>query len=291
MADPLLNAMVGPYVLREMISAGGIAEVYRAQHREDGRSYAVKVIRPERQADKLHAKAFREEFALLQRLAHPSIPKARRFDTVAGRACMVMDLIPGTTIHQMRADRASFDALEAFTKLTASVAYLHANDVVHNDLKLENVILRPDGSIGLVDFGNARVINRTGLFHRLLKRRPPVFGTPTYIAPELIAGEGRPTCQSDLYSLGVCCFIMLTGLPPFTHDRKSGRLRAAVSETAPSIRSRVPSLSPAFARLIDLCLAKDPTQRLDNAGHLQHAIKASLKSAGSGTAGIEPIEV
>lgn len=269
----LTTAVVGPYVLRELISAGGVAEVYRAQHRDDHKEYAVKVIRPERQSEKHHAKAFADEFDLLCRLDHPQIPKARRKDEVRGRACMVIDLVPGRTLHVLREENAGFDAFAAFRQIVAVTAYLHQQEIVHNDLKLENVILRPDGQIGLVDYGNARPVARKSLLHRLLKRKEPTFGTPTYLAPELISGEGEASFRSDVYSLGVCAFILLTGQPPFVYDRKSARLRAAVNQQAPSIRTRLPKLSPNLTRLIDSTLAKDPEHRPVDAIRLSEALR------------------
>mgnify|MGYP000546895790 CR=1 FL=1 len=295
MAVSLANATVGPFVVRELISAGGIAEVYRAQHRDDAKSYALKVMRPERQAEKQHLKAFRNEFALLQRLDHPGIPKGRRLDEVKGRACIVLDHVPGKTLYALRAEKAAFDAVDALRKLVAITAYLHGQGLVHNDLKLENVILRPDGEISLVDFGNAREQVKPGLLGRLLRRRAPVFGTPTYLAPELIADETFPTPRSDCYSLGVCCFILLTGEPPFVYDRKSARLRAAVNQAPPSLRSRVPSVSLSFARLIDSCLAKDPAHRPTDARTLGEALRVVAKAASGGRpvdAGpVEPIDL
>lgn len=279
MAVSLINCTIGPFVVRESISAGGIAEVFRAQHRDDSKSYAVKVMRPERQAEKHHLKAFNDEFALLQRLDHPGIPKARRLDEVRGRPCMVMDHVPGRTLHALRLEKVAFDALDAFRQLVAIVAYLHGEGLVHNDLKLENAILRPDGGISLVDFGNARSASGPGLLGRLLRRREPVFGTPTYLAPELIADEGSPSPRSDCYALGVCCFILLTGEPPFVFDRKSARLRAAVNQTAPSLRSRVPAVPSTFARLIDSCLAKDPTHRPVDARAMNEALRIVAKAA------------
>ena len=130
MSVSLTNAVIGPFVVREPISAGGIAEVYRAQHRDDGRSYAVKVMRPERQAEKQHYKAFRDEFAQLQRLDHPDIPKARRLDEIKGRACMVIDYVPGRTLFALRAEKVAFDPLDVFRKLVAIVAYLHDQGLV-----------------------------------------------------------------------------------------------------------------------------------------------------------------
>lgn len=289
MTSVFTNATVGPYVLRELISAGGVAEVFKAHHRDGQGEYAVKVIRPERMSEKHHAKAFKDEFELMESLDHPGIPKVRRFDAVRGRPCIVMDYVPGRPLHLLIDEKARFDAQDAFLRLAEIVAYLHANGIVHNDLKLENVVLRPDGRISLVDFGNARRAQSKGLIARLFKARVPVFGTPTYLAPELIAGEGDPSFRSDLYSLGVCCFILFTGGPPFVYDRKSARLRAAVNQVAPSLGSRRAGLSPSFVKLIDACLAKDPSHRPEDAQRLFHACRVIKKATGA--AGVGSIEV
>jgi serine/threonine protein kinase len=280
MAETLINQSVGPYVVREPISAGGVAEVFRVQHRTDHSVLALKVLRPERQAEKHHLKAFNDEFDLLSRLDHPGIPKARRREEIKGRACILMDFVPGQTLHALQSHAGRFDAITAFLQLTGITAYLHREGVVHNDLKLENAILRPDGSLALVDFGNARIGQKKGIFARLLGKREPTFGTPTYLAPELISGEGSPSFRSDCYSLAVCCFILLSGEPPFNYDRKSARLRAAVNQAAPTLRGRVPSVSSSFSKLVDTCLAKDPAQRLDSAEVLHNGLKLVLKASG-----------
>jgi len=281
MSATLIQQSVGPYVVREAISAGGVAEVFRVQHRSDGTSLALKVIRPERHKEKHHLKAFLEEHDLLSRLDHPGIPKARRRDEIAGRPCILMDFIPGQTLHALQAAGTRFDAVTAFVHLVGITSYLHQQGVVHNDLKLENVIRRPDGSVALVDFGNARTGQKKGLLARFLGKKEPTFGTPTYLAPEIIAGEGEPSFRSDCYSLGVCCFILLSGEPPFNYDRKSARLRAAVNQAPPSLKTRVPSVSPNFAKLIDTCLAKDPAQRLESAEMLHNGLKMVLKASGA----------
>lgn len=289
MTSVFMNITVGPYVLREAISAGGVAEVFRAQHRETHQNFAAKVIRPERQAEKHHVKAFHDEFHLLQKLDHPGIPKARLLDQVKGRDCMIMDLVPGRPLHLLKEEQVDFDAQGAFLGLVDIVAYLHAQGVIHNDLKLENVLLGPKGKISLVDFGNARMAQKKGLLGRIFAKKEPIFGTPTYLAPELIAGEGDISFRSDCYALGVCCFILLTGDPPFVYDRKSARLRAAVSKAAPSLASRRTGLSPSFVRLIDACLAKDAEQRPEDAQRVHHACRLIQKAGG--TSSIRSIDV
>src|SRR5258708_6078668 len=110
MSDPaIINASLGPYVVRELISAGGVAEVYRVQHREDGRNHAAKIMRPERQAEKQHLKAFADEFALLEKLDHPRTPGGRRFGEIKGRATMIIDYFPGQTLHATTEAGTRFD--------------------------------------------------------------------------------------------------------------------------------------------------------------------------------------
>src|SRR3954468_23428453 len=130
----LVNAAFGPYVLRSLISAGGIAEVYRGQHNSGGGDVAIKVMRPERAAEKQHAKAFADEFALLSRLKHPSIPRALRDGEIKGRPCIVLEFIPGEPLPVLVERGVSLDASAIFARLVKTVGYLHDQGVVHNDL-------------------------------------------------------------------------------------------------------------------------------------------------------------
>src|SRR5579859_3729034 len=99
MPDAFINASFGPYLLRELISAGGIAEVYRATHQDDQRAVAVKMMRPEMQKDKDHLTCFKDEFEYLKRLSHDALPAARRIGEIRGRASFAMDYIAGDPLH------------------------------------------------------------------------------------------------------------------------------------------------------------------------------------------------
>jgi serine/threonine protein kinase len=273
----LTNASFGPYVLRELVGAGGIAEVYRAQHREDGASQlAVKVMRIDRHLDNHHVKSFKAEFELLSRLSYDGVPKALRIGEINGRLAIAMQYFSGKPLHVLKGSIESLDVEAIFLRFTEIVGYLHSQRIVHNDLKLENVILQEDSSIGLVDFGNAREIS-LGLLGKLFRKKERVFATPSYVAPEVIAGEA-PNFRSDLYAIGVCCFMLLTGDAPFDNTRKSDRLRATMTSKAPSIGERSPGLTQAFVRLIDSCLVKDPEQRPRDAGQLHAQLQAISKS-------------
>jgi serine/threonine-protein kinase len=277
-----VNASFGPYTLRELISAGGIAEVYRAEHNDDHRSVAVKIMRPEKQSDKYHRSCFDEEFGFLKDLKHPALPAARRQGEIKGRACFAMDYFSGYPVHQIVRMDKPWDRVKAFYELVEAVAYLHGQNVIHADIKLENVILRPTGSIAVVDFGNARKVETKSFFARLFgTKKDRVFGTPTYLAPELLKGK-QPSYSSDVYALGVCAFIMLSGEPPFDASSRTGRLKANLNNEAPAIRSRCAELPQRAAQAIDRCLEKDPSERPGDAGSLLGLIK-EMNGASSDT--------
>lgn len=288
MSDPvvnnsLINASFGPYMLRELISAGGIAEVYRAEHSDDRKVVAVKVMRPEKQLDKYHRQCFQDEFAFLKELKYPGIPVGRRQGDIKGRDSFAMDYFSGYPVHQMASMDKAWDRIGAFYALVEIISYLHTQDVIHADLKLENVILRSTGGVAVVDFGNARRAAAKGFLARLFGgKNERVFGTPTYLAPELVKGKA-PSKESDVYALGICAFIMLSGEPPFNASSRTGRIKANLEEEPPLIRTRCTELPLRAAQAIDRCLNKEPSERPSDAGSLFGMIKELSDMAGETT--------
>jgi serine/threonine protein kinase len=273
MPDAFINAAFGPYLLREMISAGGIAEVYRATHQEDQRPVAVKMMRPEMQKDKDHLTCFKDEFEFLKRLSHEALPAARRFGEIRGRASFAMDYIAGEPLHVVIKKETPFNRIATFLELVEVVAYVHSQNIVHADLKLENIIMRPNHDLALVDFGNARAMIARSFLARLFSpAKTRVFGTPTYLAPELMKGA-QPSYASDVYSLGVCAFVLLSGEPPFHANSRTGRLKANLKSEAPAIRSRCTELPQQAADAIDRCLSKVPEERPATAESLLSLVK------------------
>ena len=276
MARTLANQTLGPFILREIIGVGGVAEVYRADHCNDSRQYAVKVMRPERVAERVQVRNFLEEFDTIQDLKHPSIPVPRRQGEIEGRPAFVMDLIAGANLATLLGEGRPFPGVQVLSQLCAVADYLHRQEIIHNDLKLENCMIRPDGHLVLVDYGSVHSSRRTGFLRRLFRKpKLQIFGTATYLAPELIQG-GRPTFRSDVYALGVCAFFMLSGRPPFEEARQSGRLKANLKAAPPSIAERVLDIHPEVASIFDACLAKDPQRRPQEASEVHAAAKLHL---------------
>jgi serine/threonine protein kinase len=269
----LIGSSLSPYIIRELIGIGGVAEVYRAQHLDLSRECAIKVMRAERAEEKEKVKAFNLEYEVLHRLSHPGIPAAQRQGEIDGRPCFQMDLIAGETLSSLVTQGATIPGPSVLQEITGIVAYLHEKKIVHNDLKLENMILRPDGGVTLIDFGNVREI-KDGVITRFFTKNKvdQIFGTVTYLAPELLNGK-KPTPQSDIYALGICAFLLLTGQPPFTVTRPSGRFRVHHEGKMPSIRERLPQLPSVISAGIDACLSKVPEQRPADAGTLLGILK------------------
>lgn len=271
-ASRLINQVIGPYHLVESLARGGVSDVFRATHVDDGRPAAVKVMRADQSGDRQQVKAFEAEFDLLRWLDHPSLPAGLRAGRIQDRPAMVMAYFPGLPLHRRCAEQRPFDRVGCFLALVGVVAYLHRNGVIHNDLKLENVILRDDGRLGLVDFGNAQQQRGGALWRRLFRSRA-VFGTASYIAPELAQG-GRASGASDCYALGVCAHMLLIGRGLFSGRQAAVRVKRAVEEIPPRICHRIDALPPSLGAVIDACVAKDPAARPADAGELRRRLQA-----------------
>lgn len=272
----LTGQQIGPFILQEVHGAGGVAEVYKAVHIDDEGPVAVKVLRPELVGDKERERSINLEADLLAELKHVSIPALRRRGTIDGRLATVMQFFTGETLKQLLEGKQRFDRIGAVLALVNVVAYLHEAGVIHNDLKLENVILRPQGKLGLVDFGNIRRLGgKRGLFGRLWGRGRPVFGTASYLAPELITG-GQPSLATDVYALGVCMHFLFSGTGHFNDTRQTKRLNRMVKEDAPSIAGKVRGLPAAIAKVVDQCLVRDPALRPADAIELKALIKHAI---------------
>ncbi|MBA2480092.1 MAG: serine/threonine protein kinase [Planctomycetes bacterium] len=278
-AATLVNRTFANHVIRDLIGAGGIAEVFRAVHVDDQRSVAaLKIMRPERGAEPRHVRDFEHEFALLKQLQHPGIPSAKRAGELDGRPCMLIGFFPGRTLAAEVAGGSVDRSPRTFVQVVDVVAHLHGLGIVHNDLKLENILHDADtGRLGVVDFGNAREPIKTSLFRRFLPKPKTVFGSVTYIAPELTAGH-QPTFASDVYALGICAFQLFAGSLPFA-ARATQRVRKSAAPIR-AIREHLPQLSAGAAKAIDACLDPRPMARPRDAGELRSAI-AEMESMGA----------
>ena len=234
---------LGEYCLLSLLGSGGMGEVYLADDAVHGRQVALKLIGQGR-AEEVRGRHFRHERRVLATLNHPHI--ARLYGsgvTAKGQAYLVMEYVEGERLDRYCQDHA-LDVtvrLALFRKVCAAVSYAHQNLVVHRDLKPANIRVTPEGEPKLLDFGIAKLLNPEGTVTRLdptLTMQGAM--TPEYASPEQIKGEAITTA-SDVYSLGVVLFELLTGQRPFAHlkSRRPDELARAICEHEPPRLSTV----------------------------------------------------
>jgi serine/threonine protein kinase len=272
------------YSLRDRIAGGGMGEVWRAVDEVLARDVAVKVLRPEYAADEDFLARFRAEARNAGMLSHHGI--ARVYDYGEDNCpYLVMELVPGEPISALlhREGRLPVDlALGVVAQVGSALGAAHAAGVVHRDVKPANLILTPEGTVKITDFGIARALGAPSL-----TRTGEVMGTASYLAPEQVSG-GRGTAASDVYSLGVVAYECLAGVRPFRDDDPLAIAVAHLREEPPPLPDHVP---PEARDLVMSALAKDPADRPEGAvefGRQAAAVRRRLRSAhpaGSGARG------
>ncbi|MEM1413338.1 MAG: serine/threonine-protein kinase [Myxococcota bacterium] len=260
--------LAGRYEVRAKLAAGGMGAVFGAWDEATGGPVALKLLHPELTGDPEMQRRFKREGSILMALDHPAVVRVRDVGTdERGRAYLAMELLEGETLHA-RLERTGALPLERVTPIALGIAAgleaAHAHGVLHGDLKPANVFLddRAEGTaaVRLVDFGTSKV-------HGLdrLTRTGEVIGTPTYMAPELLTGEGGIDARIDVYGLGVLLYQALAGSTPFT-ERNPGRLlyQIALGQGVP-LGERCPELPPEVVATIAQAMAPKAAERLPTA--------------------------
>ncbi len=264
--------VAGRYLLGEQLGAGGMGVVYRATHIVLGRPVAIKFLNPAL-ARKPEARArFRVEASTVARLAHPNVVTVIDFrEDADGIPFLVMEYVAGRSLRSIVAEgpvsvgRAIAYSLQILAALRAA----HAADVVHGDVKSENVLVevrRGDEVVKLVDFGLAHVGRAV--------EGEQTGGTPGYLAPEVILG-GPSTPSSDLYSVGVIVYELLTGAAPFAGGASTEVLTRHLRDdlVPPSLRLVQAELPRALEDAVACALEKDPARRFSDAGEFSTALR------------------
>lgn len=267
-ATPPLQVLQGRYELRRRLGSGGMGAVYLATDRRlTTAQWAVKEMSDTSITSPLERQqaqeAFRQEAELLARLNHPYLPRVTDHFEENGRNYLVMEFVPGENLrdyaNRVGLPRPLHEVLRWTAQICEVLAYLHAQQppIIFRDLKPTNVMITPDGTIKLVDFGIAR------LFKPGKERDTQAFGTPGYSAPEQY-GRGQTDPRSDVYSLGVLIHHLLTG-----HDPSTTPFRL------PPVNQLNPSVPPYIAAAIARATDNDPAKRFASVIELQQALFGS----------------
>jgi len=259
------------YEVVDFLGRGGMGSVYRVKDREGGGDRALKILRPEAADDPEGLDRFRREASILARLAHPAVPRIFASGVHGREPYLVVELVDGTDLKSLVRARGPFPPLEA-AAFVATVAdalqVAHQAGVVHRDVKPQNVMVAKDGAVKLLDFGIARTVARD----MTITKTDATLGTPEYMSPEQLESH-RVDARSDLYSLGIVLFELLTGHTPFTGDTPIGIAMKHMSEPAPSPRSIRPEIPAWLERVVLKCLEKDKVRRYQTAEELAQELR------------------
>ncbi len=255
------------YELNHLIARGGMAEVYRAHDRLLDRPVALKVLFPELSVDRSFVERFRREAQAAANLSHPNIVPVFDWGEDTGTYFIVMEYIDGRPLSSILKSAGPLSAertADIGAHVAAALGYAHKHGVVHRDVKPGNVLITDDGQVKVTDFGIARAVNT----EESLTQTGAVMGTATYFSPEQAEGLGVDS-RSDIYSLGVVLFEMVTGRPPFLGESPVAVASKHVRDNPPAPRELNPQVPPTFEAIILKSMAKDPAHRYATAEELR----------------------
>jgi serine/threonine-protein kinase len=271
------------YELEQLVGSGGMSSVYKAHDRLLDRRVALKILHEFYGGDNEHVERFRREARAVAQLSHPNIVTVIDRGESDGRQYIVFELIEGASLKQLVEERGPLpvtEALELAIGVARALAFAHERGLVHRDVKPQNVLLNGDGRPKVTDFGIARSLD----IEHGMTQTGTVLGTSNYIAPEQASGE-RVDEQSDVYSLGVVLFELLTGEVPFSGDNFVSIALRHVNEPPPSVLDRRGDVPRRVAAAVDRALAKDPRDRFPSMDAFAAELEACLAALPSESAG------
>ena len=262
----------GRYEIMDRIGIGGMAEVYRAQDNVLGRRVAVKVMLPQYAADAEFTQRFRQEAAAAANLQSPYIVNVYDWGQDGGTYYIVMEFVRGSDLKTAINQRGAINqrkVAEIGSQVCQALTVAHNLDIVHRDIKPQNIMVQPDGNVKVMDFGIARAKNS------VKQKTEAVLGTAHYISPEQAQGK-ELTAASDIYSLGIAMYEATTGKLPFDGPDAVNVAMQQVSETPLPPSEINPRIDPDLEDIIMCALAKDPRDRFATANDMRLALNDYL---------------
>jgi serine/threonine protein kinase/class 3 adenylate cyclase len=306
--DREVRSQLGRFRLLEKLGQGGMGAVYRAEDPADGRTVAIKVLRPDWNSDPEALRRFHKEARLLAEVNSPFVTNLLEVNEDAGVHYLVMEYVAGQSLGSVLAEKQRLDettAVALVADVARALAPAHERGIVHRDVKPENILLvqpapqaaggaalsvertllsplapAEDGIVNagprvkLLDFGLARHVVESESLH--LTQPGTILGTPLYMAPEQASG-GAVDARTDVYALGATLFRLLTGRPPFEGDNPMFVIAKHCNDPPPPVRSLNPEASEAVCQVVEKCLAKAPDARYADAAALLRDLERLLR--------------
>lgn len=261
------------YEIVKSIGEGGMANVYLANDKILDRKVAVKVLRGDLSSDDRFIRRFQREALSVSNLSHPNIVEVYDVGEEDGEYYIVMEYIEGKTLKQLLKKRESLtltEVIDIMTQLTDGIAHAHESYIIHRDIKPQNIMIQDDGRIKITDFGIAMALNATQL-----TQTNSVMGSVHYLPPEQASGKGA-TVKSDIYSMGILMYELLTGTVPFKGDNAVEIALKHMKDKIPSIRKQDPSIPQSVENILMKATAKNPRNRYDSAREMHDDLVTCL---------------
>jgi serine/threonine protein kinase len=269
----LIHQNLGPYRILELIGRGGMAAIYKAYHPATDRLVAVKVLLDHRAEDPQIVKRFEHEARVITGLEHSNIVPVYDFGRDGELLYLVMRYMRAGTVNDLlKRDALTVgDALSILTDVSSALDYAHRQDIIHRDIKPNNILVDAGGRANLTDFGLAKVLSES--FD--LTRSGTAMGTPAYMAPEQVAGD-PVSPRTDVYALGVMLYEIVTGVLPFTSDSPMAVAMMHLRQELRPPRQVNPMLPEAVETVIERAMNKEPGQRYTTAGEMAAALTQAV---------------
>lgn len=288
--DEKLDSMLGEFRILRRLGKGGMAEVFLAEQTSLKRHVAIKMLREERLADETHLKRFKTEATAAGALNHPNIVQVYTIGEQNGIHYIAQEYVQGMNLREYVTRKGPPEmgvALHIIKQVASALQAAHAAGIVHRDIKPENIMLTRRGDVKVADFGLAQLTEDGERVN--LTQVGVTMGTPLYMSPEQVNGR-KLDARTDIYSLGVTCYHMLTGAPPF---RGETALSVAVQhlkqepERLEQIRGDLP---PVLCRIIHKMMAKKPENRYQSAQEILRDLKRLTQGATGADAAQEAVD-
>lgn len=264
------------YEIIRALGEGGMADVYLAHDKILDRDVAIKILRGELSKDPVTLLRFQREASAVSKLHHHNIVEVYDVGEYEGRNYMVMEYVQGRTLKQLILQRGPLciqEAVDIMIQLVSAIKNAHDNDIIHRDIKPQNVLIKDDGTVKITDFGIALASNAVQL-----TQSDSVLGSAHYIAPETTRGESS-TPKIDIYALGIVFYEMLVGKVPFNGDNPVQIAMKHLKEDLPSVRKFNPTIPQSVENIIIKATAKNVNNRYQSADEMLKDLECCLDPA------------
>ncbi len=274
--ESLVGKIVGNYEIQRELGRGGMGVVYKANEQSLARVVALKVLPAHLSADDLFVKRFQREAKSAARLTHPNIVTVYAVGQHAGMHYIAMEYVKGRTISDIQREQGKFEvkeALELVAQAADALAFAHENDIVHRDIKPQNIMIDSVGRVKVMDFGLAKILAEHGTE---LTSQGALLGTPKYMSPEQCRGEELDP-RTDVFSLGIMFYEMLAGKAPFTAETPIALVRQIIDTECTPLSTAIPGVPAPIEAIVSRMMAKDRAVRYGSAANLVADIRAYLR--------------